>query len=895
MSFNSQITPGSIVLPNDNTIMGNAGNLGAAVQFSGDGTVNNTGVITIGANKITFGKMQQIASDTVMGNITGGLANATAVSLGTLTEATSSVLTLTGWTNATIGSPTIQVLQAGASQSGYLSSTDWNTFNGKQSTLTFSDSLVNAAGTVTLVGDTATPGASKYYGTNAGSALGYYAIPVGTVTSVALADGSGTPIYAITGSPVTGAGTLTFTLNTQPEGYVFAGPGAGAPAQPTFRALTYGDIPAVVTSVGLADLSTTALYNITNTPVTGAATIDLTLKTVGDNQFFAGPVSGGAAQPGWRGINALDLPGTVQTTALTSGYIWVGNGSNIAQADQMSGDATLNNTAVLTLATVNSNVGTFGNGTNVGQFTVNAKGLITAAANVPMPGLLVAPTFVSVGTAAVATATSVTPGLPAGYQNNDIFIAYLQTANQNVVPPPVGWAKVGPCMGSGTDGAAGATAITVFWRRSTASETAPTFTFGGGDHVYAVVACFRGCVTVGDPFHFAGSTRKTATTTAFTTGTENVSFDNSLIVTGVSRGYSSAAAQYSAWANASLTGVTNRFDAGTASGVGGGLAITTGVLATAGLLGVTTATEANATLDSQVTLALIPNGVNNLSGIERGCDVQTFLSYGNDAYAIPYGAKFLEIICIGGGGPGGAGVTTTAAGGGGGGGGAWNTAWVAVSQLTGPYMGTSVGIGGVGGATNNPALGTYVQLPSGVVICGAAGGSSGAAASSNSGGAGGQGGSINPLTPQATGSPGTQGLGGSGAGGGTGATTGASGGNADWGGGGGGGGKNGAASSGGGSSAFGGGGGSGGGTNAGTVLPGGDGGGQGQATSTTPGASGTSSGVYTLGGQAGNGGNASTTTGGNGAQPGGGGGGGGPAANSGGNGGDGAITFIAYF
>ncbi len=39
-------------------------------------------------------------------------------------------------------------------------------------------------------------------------------------------------------------------------------------------------------------------------------------------------------------------------------------------------------TLPLTLATVNSNVGTFGDSTHVGQFTVNAKGLITAASNV---------------------------------------------------------------------------------------------------------------------------------------------------------------------------------------------------------------------------------------------------------------------------------------------------------------------------------------------------------------------------------------------------------------------------------------------------------------------------------------------------------------------------------
>ena len=65
----------------------------------------------------------------------------------------------------------------------------------------------------------------------------------GTVTSVALSDGSSTPIYTISGSPVTSSGTLTETLSTQVANTVFAGPSSGSNAQPTFRALGAGDIP----------------------------------------------------------------------------------------------------------------------------------------------------------------------------------------------------------------------------------------------------------------------------------------------------------------------------------------------------------------------------------------------------------------------------------------------------------------------------------------------------------------------------------------------------------------------------------------------------------------------------------------------------------------------------
>lgn len=72
----------------------------------------------------------------------------------------------------------------------------------------------------------------------------------GTVTSVALADASTTPIYTISGSPITAAGTLNETLATQTANTVFGGPSSGSAAQPTFRALVTADLPSGTTPVG---------------------------------------------------------------------------------------------------------------------------------------------------------------------------------------------------------------------------------------------------------------------------------------------------------------------------------------------------------------------------------------------------------------------------------------------------------------------------------------------------------------------------------------------------------------------------------------------------------------------------------------------------------------------
>jgi hypothetical protein len=98
------------------------------------------------------------------------------------------------------------------------------TVNGSPGTFTNATVTVNAKGLVTSASSGPTPG---------------------TVSSVALADGSTTPIFNITGSPVTGSGTLTETLKTQTANTVFAGPASGAAAQPTFRALTIADEPAL--------------------------------------------------------------------------------------------------------------------------------------------------------------------------------------------------------------------------------------------------------------------------------------------------------------------------------------------------------------------------------------------------------------------------------------------------------------------------------------------------------------------------------------------------------------------------------------------------------------------------------------------------------------------------
>jgi hypothetical protein len=143
-----------------------------------------------------------------------------ALTKGNLTEATSSVLTITGGTGAVIGSgATIQVIQASSTTSGYLSSTDWTTFNGKASN---SFTTIAVATQSNIVADTATDTLTIAAGT--GVSITTDAL---TDTLTISATGSGGTVTSIsttapiTGGPITGTGTIAITQSgTASDGYL---------------------------------------------------------------------------------------------------------------------------------------------------------------------------------------------------------------------------------------------------------------------------------------------------------------------------------------------------------------------------------------------------------------------------------------------------------------------------------------------------------------------------------------------------------------------------------------------------------------------------------------------------------------------------------------------------
>jgi hypothetical protein len=126
-----------------------------------------------------------------------------------------------------------------------------------------------------------------------------------------------------------------------------------------------------------------------------------------------------------------------------------------------------------------------------------------------------------------------------------------------------------------------------------------------GDHVYGQILTFRGVTGTGNPWDVtAGGVKATASTTT-TFGTVTTTAGNELIVLAASRDNSSAGAAWSAWTNANLSSLTERSDAGTTSGNGGGIGVATGIEATAGAIGSSTATVTSS-VDGHMTIALKP-------------------------------------------------------------------------------------------------------------------------------------------------------------------------------------------------------------------------------------------------------------------------------------------------
>jgi hypothetical protein len=206
--------------------------INSADQYSGTvtsvGLISGTGIAVSGGPVTSSGNItvtntapDQIVSLSGSGTttISGTYPSFTISSADQYTGTVTSIATTAPITGGTItASGTIGITQSGISTDGYLSSTDWNTFNNKQGTLTLT--TTGTSGAATLVGNTLNIPQYEAEGSYVTTATtitingvtydlsANRSWSVGTVTSVAMTVPAA---FAVAGSPITGAGTLAVT------------------------------------------------------------------------------------------------------------------------------------------------------------------------------------------------------------------------------------------------------------------------------------------------------------------------------------------------------------------------------------------------------------------------------------------------------------------------------------------------------------------------------------------------------------------------------------------------------------------------------------------------------------------------------------------------------------
>lgn len=209
----------------------------------------------------------------------------------------------------------------------------------------------------------------------------------GTVTNVAMTGDGVIFETSVTGSPITSSGTLIPSLINQSANTVFAGPSTSPNKMPSFRSLVATDMPIGINAINIAD------GTVSNTEFEYINSLNSNAQTQLDNKVP------------YTGANTDVNLGTNSITA----FNFSGSSSGTNTGDQtisLTGDATGNGTEsiTLTLATVNTNTGTWGNATQASVVVLNGKGLVTGASNVTITPAISSVTGLGTG---IATALSI--------------------------------------------------------------------------------------------------------------------------------------------------------------------------------------------------------------------------------------------------------------------------------------------------------------------------------------------------------------------------------------------------------------------------------------------------------------------------------------------------------
>lgn len=223
------------------------------------------------------------------------------------------------------------------------------------------------------------------------------------------------------------------------------------------------------------------------------------------------------------------------------------------------------------------------------------------------------PSFVAAGTL-VHSINFIDVAWPAGHLAGDVALLITERGGDvsaSSLDIAAGFNALGSSVSAGNTNPTG-TRLDVYWCRADAVTMAAN---GGsmpsprvsdnGNHQAGVILTFRDCIAFGNPVDVYATSTDVTTTTAVSIPGATTTANNCRVVAIATSGFDTTAAQFSGWTNASLSSLTEIFDAGGDSGNGGVIGVATGGKAVAGAYSATTATLANAAFQARMSLALL--------------------------------------------------------------------------------------------------------------------------------------------------------------------------------------------------------------------------------------------------------------------------------------------------
>ena len=196
--------------------------------------------------------------------------------------------------------------------------------------------------------------------------------------------------------------------------------------------------------------------------------------------------------------------------------------------------------------------------------------------------------------------------VPSGYNDDDLFLLFVESANEEV-DIPAGWTEVtNSPQFTGTPARAGGVRLTVFYKIVSGAQSS-VIVNDAGEHTAAIITRFSG-VDPSNPIHLTSGSTDDVPTDIISTPALTTALDETLIVNaiGLDKDATDNDTIITDPVNSNLINLIENFDRTISTGDGGGIAFFTGDKLLAGDVGNTTATADSATTHAYLTIALKP-------------------------------------------------------------------------------------------------------------------------------------------------------------------------------------------------------------------------------------------------------------------------------------------------